>query len=130
MTDPLETTIATHLEAWNSPDGPERAKLISTVYSPDVVVAEPGATYRGHSGMDEAITGLQTQLPDTTITRTGPAQTAHDLVTYTWALGLAGRPPLATGRDVLIISDATTSDAATTTTTITAVYVLIDAPDS
>lgn len=118
MSDSLENLIVAHLDAWNAHAGPEREQAIKEIYSPDVLIGEPGASYDGHDGMTEAISGLQAQLPGTVITRTSPIQTAHDLSTYTWALGPTGQEALATGRDVLIVRDGK----------ITSLYVLIDAP--
>jgi ketosteroid isomerase-like protein len=112
----IEQVIAAHLDAWNAPDGPARAQAIAALYATDVFVGEPGAAHRGHTGMAQAIADLQAQLPGTTITRSGPVQTAQDLVTYTWELGTAGQAATATGRDVLIIRDGL----------ITSLYVVID----
>ncbi len=120
MNDSIDVIVATHLDTWNSPNGPNRDRSIAAVYATDVVIGEPDAAYRGRSGMAEAISALHAQLPDMAIKRTGPIQTAHDLVTYTWELGPDGRPPRSTGRDVLIVGDQG----------ITGVYVLIDAPDT
>ena len=118
VTVSLENAVAAHLDAWNAPDSPDRAQAIANLYSPDVFIGEPGAEHRGLSGMATAISALQAQMPGTEITRTGPIQTVQDLVTYTWELGARGEPPIATGRDVLLMRDGR----------ITSLYVLIDAP--
>ena len=83
MTGSVESVVAAHLDAWNAPEGPDRMNAIAEVYSPDVFIGEPDAKRRGHSGMTQAISALQAQLPGTSITRSGPIQTAQDLVTYT-----------------------------------------------
>lgn len=116
MTDSIRNTVEIHLAIWNAPAGADRKQSIADLYSPDVVIAEPAAGHSGHSGMTDAISALQAQLPDTAITRTSPIQTAQDLVTYNWALGHDGQPAIATGRDVLIFDHQQ----------ITSVYVLID----
>ncbi len=118
MTGSVESVVAAHLDAWNAPEGPDRANTIAELYSPDVFIGEPDTKHRGHSGMTQAISGLQAQLPGTSITRSGPIQTVQDLVTYTWGLGTGSEPPIATGHDVLIIRDGQ----------ITSLYVLIDGP--
>ncbi|MFD6163302.1 nuclear transport factor 2 family protein [Nocardia sp. NPDC060256] len=118
MTDSIENLITAHLNAWNAPAGPDRDKAVSEVYAPDVFIVEPDNAHRGHHGMTEAISGLQAQAPGTTITRTGSTQTAQDLVTYSWTLGVDGQPAIASGRDVLIVRDGK----------ITSLYVLIDDP--
>ena len=118
MTGSVERAVSAHLEIWNAPAGPERTKAIADVYSSDVFIGEPDAKRRGHSGMAEAISALQSELPGTSITRSGPIQTVQDLVTYTWELGAGSGPPMATGRDVLMLRDGR----------ITGLYVLIDAP--
>jgi len=118
MKDSLEGIIAAHLDAWNAPSGPDRDRSVAEVYSPEVFVGEPGAALHGHSGMTKAISGLQAQIPGTTLSRSGPIQSVQDLVTYTWTLGVEGQPAIASGRDVLIVRDSK----------ITSLYVLIDTP--
>ena len=103
--EPIESIVAAHLAAWNASAGPDRARLIASVYTADVFIGEPQRALRGHDGMEEAIASLQAQLPDTAITRSGPIEVAQDLVTYTWALGAADGPVIASGRDVLITRD-------------------------
>ncbi|MFN3600985.1 MAG: hypothetical protein ACK4UY_06310 [Dietzia sp.] len=115
---PLENLVGAHLDTWNSPSGPQRARAIATVYSTDVFVGEPGGALRGHRGVEQAIAGLQAQLPGAAITRTGPIQMSQDLVTYIWSLGRPNGPTLASGRDVLLIRDDLISH----------LYVVIDAP--
>ncbi|MEV8372645.1 hypothetical protein AB0P21_07900 [Kribbella sp. NPDC056861] len=114
----LENLIAAHLDAWNSPAGAARDQLVSTTYSPDVFIGEPDAALRGHSGMEQAISALQAQLPGTAITRSGPIQVAQDLITYAWTLGPSGQEAIASGRDVLLVRDQQ----------IVSLYVVIDAP--
>ena len=116
--EPIESIVARHLDTWNIPAGPQRAQSIASVYSSDVFIGEPQGALRGHDGMEQAIAGLQTQIPGATITRSGPIQVAQDLVTYGWTLAVADGPALATGRDVLIVRDGE----------VTSVYVVIDAP--
>lgn len=101
----IENLVAAHLDAWNAPVGPGRTQQIASVYSPDVYIAEPQGVLRGHGGMEQAIAGLQAQLPHTTITRKGPIQVAQDMVTYAWSLSAPDGPAVAAGRDVLIIGD-------------------------
>ncbi|WP_235833623.1 hypothetical protein [Aeromicrobium chenweiae] len=115
---PIETLVAAHLDAWSSPAGPERARSIASVYATDVFVGEPQRALRGHDGVEQAIAGLQAQLPGTSIARSGPIQVAQDLATYPWTLGPADGPAQATGRDVLILRDDV----------ITGLYVVIDTP--
>ena len=117
MSTSLESTIDAHLNAWNTPVGPDRKQLIASTYSEDVTIGEPDALRTGHEGMTEAISGLQAQLPGTVISRSGPVQAAQDLVTYSWNLGPADGATIVTGRDVLIIRDGL----------ISSLYVLIDA---
>jgi hypothetical protein len=115
----IAALVAAHLETWNSPNGPDRQRSIAAVYSADVTIGEPGARHTGHAGMDDAISALHDQLPNTTITRSGPIQTAQELVTYPWVLGVVGQPPMAAGRDVLLVVDGA----------ITHVFVVIDDPE-
>ena len=117
MSESYESLIDAHLSAWNAATGPDREQIIASIYSPDVTIGEPDAAGTGHSGMTEAISGLQAQLPGTRIERSGPVQTAQDLATYSWNLGPADGATIVTGRDILIIREGV----------ITSLYVLIDA---
>lgn len=118
MSASVESIVGAHLDTWNSAPGRERERSIAAVYTADVFIGEPAFASTGHAGMEQAIAGLQGQLPGTVLTRSGPIQIAQDLVTYGWNLGPAGGETVASGRDVLIIRD----DA------ISSLYVLIDAP--
>ena len=80
------------------------------------IVGEQGAAHTGHAGMAAAITALHAQVPGAAISRSGPIQTAQDLVTYAWTLGVEGQPPVASGRDVLLVREGR----------ITGLYVVID----
>jgi hypothetical protein len=114
----IEELISAHLAAWNAPAGPNRSRLIAAAYAPAVYIAEPQGALHGHDGMEQAIAGLQAQLPQTTITRTGPVQVSQDMVTYAWSLGASEGPAAATGRDVLIVSAGK----------VVSLYVVIDQP--
>lgn len=120
MSESIEGLVAAHLKVWNSPDGPDRQQRIATVYTADVTIGEPTARLTGHAGMNDAISALHDQLPNTTITRTGSIQTAQELVTYQWVLGTVGGPPIVMGRDVLLVVDQAISH----------VFVLVDPPDA
>lgn len=117
MTQTYDALVDAHLSAWNASPGPGRERAISAIYARDVTIGEPAAAHAGHEGMTRAIEDVQAQLPGAVITRSGPIQTAQDLVTYSWNLGPANGSPLVTGRDVLIIRDGV----------IQSLYVLIDA---
>lgn len=118
MTDSTDALIDAHLGAWNAAPGPDRDQVIANVYAADVTIGEPGAALTGHDGMARAIAGVQAQAPGALITRSGPIQTAQEMVAYTWDLGFEGAPRLASGRDVLIIRDGV----------IHSLYVVLDTP--
>jgi hypothetical protein len=112
----IDSIITAHLHAWNSPAGSGRDESVAEVYSADVLLGEPAAAHTGHAGMSEAITAVQARFPGTVISRSGPVQTAQDLITYTWTQGVEGHAPIASGRDVLIVRDGK----------IASLYVLVD----
>jgi hypothetical protein len=112
----VENIVVAHMEAWNAPAGPERERAIAEVYTADVFVGEPDARLTGHARVEQAIAGLQAQLPGMAITRGGPLREVQDLVTYPWTMGADGAPPVVFGHDVLIIRDGKVSS----------LYVLID----
>ena len=114
----IESIVTAHLDTWNSPAGPERVQAIASVYAPDVVIGEPQGTLTGHEGMEQAIAALQSQLPGTELSRSGPIQVAQDLVTYAWTLGSPDGPRVASGRDVLFLRGQD----------VVGLYVVVDAP--
>lgn len=118
MTHEIDAVADTHLEIWNTDDDAERRRRYPEAYAPDVRVDEPTAGYDGFDGMTAAISGLHGMAPDASLSRTSAIQTAGDLATYSWSLAPAGQPPIATGRDVLIVEDGR----------IRRLYVVIDAP--
>lgn len=70
-----------------------------------------------YAGVEQAVAGLQAQLPGMSITRSGPLQQVQDLVIYPWTMGPEGGPAVVSGRDVLIIRDGSK---------VSSFYVLID----
>lgn len=112
----IDDVVTAHLNTWNAPAGAARDEAVARTYSSEVFVGEPQAAHRGHAGMSAAIAALQAQLPGTVISRSGPIQTAQDLVTYRWTLGVEGQEPMASGRDVLVVGEGR----------ITSLYVLLD----
>ncbi len=120
MNESIDGLVAAHLNTLNSPHGSARDRSIAAIYSTDVTIAEPRARRTGHAGMGEAFSAMHAEFPNTTITRTGSIQTAQELVTFPWMLGPVGQPPIATGRDVLLVVDGS----------ITHVFVLVDDPAS
>ncbi len=112
----IEKIVNAHLNVWNGPAGADRDESIAKVYSSEVFVGEPAAAHHGHVGMSAAVAALQAQLPGSVISRSGPIQTAQDLVTYSWTLGVEGQEPITSGRDVLVVREGQ----------ITSLYVLID----
>lgn len=117
MNESIDELVAAHLRTWNTANDADRERSIAATYTTDVTIGEPAARHTGHAGMNGAISALHAQLPNTTITRTGAIQVAQELVTYPWELGTPGRPPVATGRDVLLVVDGAISH----------VFVLLDA---
>ena len=113
----IQNLVSQHLEAWNSPPGDDRTNQIASVYSDNVFVGEPEASYTGHGGVEQAISGLQAALPNMTLTLRGDIQTAQDMSTYAWDLGPEGAPAVARGRDVIVVDGDR----------ITRLYVVIDA---
>lgn len=118
MTDTTAALITAHLDAWNTDQGAERDRSISTIYAPGVTVNEPEAVHTGHEGVSEAISGVRALAPGAVIARSGPVQSAQDLTTYVWDLALPDGTRVASGRDVLIIRNGV----------IQSLYVVLDAP--
>jgi hypothetical protein len=116
--DPIHALVDRHLSTWNSSPGDDRAEDIAAVYTDDVFVGESGASYTGHGGVEQAISGLQSAIPGMTLSLRGGIQTAQDMSTYAWELGPGGAPPVATGRDVILVTGGR----------ISRIYVVIDAP--
>ena len=115
--DSIHALVTRHLNVWSSPPGGQRSSEVSAVYTEDVFVGEPDASYTGRDGLEQAIAGLQGALPNMVLTLNGNIQTAQDMSTYAWNLGPEGAPPVVTGRDVILVAEGA----------IASVYVVIDA---
>ena len=114
---PVESIVAAHLEVFNAPAGPAREKAIAQLYTEDVVAGKPDVRLTGHAGVDQAVAGMQAQLPGMRVTRNGPVQAVHELVIFAWTTGPEGGPAVVSGSEVLIIRDGNK---------VSNLYVLID----
>ncbi len=114
----IETLVDRHLATWSEDDPGTRRRSYAELYADDVRLVEPGTDGRGHDAVDEAITGLRSQLPGHVFARDGAVSHHHEAATYRWTLGPQGGAPAATGSDVLLISDDRIGTA----------FVFIDAP--
>jgi len=94
-----------HLGIWSTTGCAARAGVIAETYRQDVVLVEPQLPSNGRDGVNDAIDGLQAQVPNMTFAVPRPDQTAQNTVTYTWTLEPAGGASVATGRDVLVVRD-------------------------
>jgi hypothetical protein len=104
MTD-YAAVVDRYLAAWNETDTDARAKLIAQVWTEDATYTDPLADVAGHQGIAAVIAGAQEMFPGLTFTRGDILDGHHDIVRFTWHLGLAGEPPVVIGFDVAALTE-------------------------
>ena len=99
MTD-TATLVRRYLAAWNATDPAARREAIAAAFTPDARYVDPMADVRGHDGVDALIAGAQEQFAGLTFSPGEVLDAHHDVVRFSWALGVPGQPPTFAGIDV------------------------------
>jgi hypothetical protein len=105
------------MEVFGERDPGARAAVIAEIYAGDVAFADPEEVVIGHAELDRKAQDLLDKAPGLIFRSAGPAQVVQNLVLLAWELGPAGQPPVAAGKDIMIVEDGR----------ITRLYTLLDA---
>lgn len=94
------------LVIWNDRQAESRLAAMKAVYTDDIVFFESndGPAIIGHQAINDLITKLQEQWPlEFSFELMRPPQVNHEVQHISWALGIPGQTPVASGMDVAII---------------------------
>jgi hypothetical protein len=94
------TVIDRYIAAWNEADAERRAALIDAALGADLWYRDPMLEADGREAFNAVLGAVQEQLPGHVLTRTSDVDAHHDVVRFSWALGVPGQPPTFAGIDV------------------------------
>ena len=94
------TVIDQYVAAWNEADADRRAALIDAALGADLWYRDPMLEADGREAFNAVLGAVQEQLPGHVLTRTSDVDAHHDVVRFSWALGVPGQPPTFAGIDV------------------------------
>jgi hypothetical protein len=92
--------IDQYIAAWNEADDDRRAALIDAALGADLWYRDPMLEADGREAFNAVLGAVQQQLPGHVLTRTSDVDAHHDVVRFSWALGVPGQPPAFAGIDV------------------------------
>ena len=99
-TSTIETTIETHLAAYNEADPVRRRLLIAEAWAADGELVDPPVDGSGHAGIDQAIATVHDAYPGATFRRTTDLDAHHAFVRYGWEMRGRDGTLVTTGLDV------------------------------
>ncbi len=82
----LTTVIDAYLEAYAEEDIERRTKLIEQAWSPDGRLVDPPLEAKGHTGINEQATAVNTHFPGHRFRRTTGVDAHHEFVRFGWEL--------------------------------------------
>jgi hypothetical protein len=89
-----------YVEIWNEADGARRRKLIEQVFAPQVSYTDPLMQSAGYDALNAMIAAAQAQFAGLRFSVTGRQDAHHDVLRFSWALGVGGAEPIAIGTDI------------------------------
>jgi hypothetical protein len=94
-----------YLAVWNERDDITRRARIAQLFAADATYADPMMRGSGVEGIDGMIKAAQQQFPGHRFTLHGTPDGHHDVVRFSWTLGLDGAAPVAKGSDVAWVDE-------------------------
>jgi hypothetical protein len=102
MSDIINALVHSYIDLWNDRDPGHRKDAIDALLTDDSLYTDPDwEAVTGPDAINTMIAQAQDKLGDLRFTLAAIINTHHDLVLFTWRLGLPdGSPPVATGYDI------------------------------
>jgi SnoaL-like domain len=98
---PIDTTaIDNYVAAWNETDQAARDKLLAAAVGDDLWCRDPMLEADGREAFSSVLAAVQERFPGHVLTRTSEVDAHHDVVRFTWALGVPGEAPVFAGVDM------------------------------
>ncbi|MBK4737610.1 nuclear transport factor 2 family protein [Noviherbaspirillum pedocola] len=89
-----------YVEVWNETDGARRRSLIERVFAPQASYTDPLMQSAGYDALDAMIAAAQAQFAGLRFSVTGRQDAHHDVLRFSWALGVEAAEPIACGTDI------------------------------
>jgi hypothetical protein len=94
-----------YLAVWNERDDINRRARIAQLFAANATYADPMMRGSGVEGIDVMIKAAQQQFPGLRFSLHGTPDGHHDVVRFSWTLGLDGAAPVAKGSDVAWVDE-------------------------
>ena len=94
-----------YLAVWNERDDITRRARIAQLFAANATYADPMMRGSGVEGIDVMIKAAQQQFPGHRFSLHGTPDGHHDVVRFSWTLGLDGAAPVAKGSDVAWVDE-------------------------
>lgn len=97
--------IATqYVRVWNEKDPARRRMLIERTFTPHARYMDPLMQSAGHDALDAMICAAQKQFSGLRFSVSGAPDGHHDVVRFSWALGVSDAESTAAGTDVAVVA--------------------------
>ncbi|MCO1574531.1 nuclear transport factor 2 family protein [Crossiella sp. SN42] len=91
--------VEKYIAMWNEPDNRVRRAMIDEVFTPNATYTDPTVAADGTAAIDEYVGTAQKNFTGMLFTYDS-VLTHHDAVHFSWQVGPASAPPVASGFDV------------------------------
>ncbi|WP_028103574.1 nuclear transport factor 2 family protein [Pseudoduganella violaceinigra] len=96
--------VEKYLAAWNERDADERRARVIDAFTQQAAYKDPLMQGAGHDAIDALIAAAQGQFPGHRFALDGAPDSHHDVVRFSWTLGVPGNAPVAKGTDMALIA--------------------------
>lgn len=100
----LETLVDRYCAAWNTADGAERRAILSSVLTGDALYVDPSVRAVGIEAFALHIDGVVACNPGVRISRTGPMDSHHEVLRFSWSNRLVDGKVLRAGIDFCMLA--------------------------
>jgi len=100
-----ERLARAHFEICNELDSVKRSELARATYAQDIRSVDPLFEAQGFTGMQTAVRQLHQMFPRVVLSISGQVRAHHDVVKFDYVLGEPGKPPIASGVDILVLKE-------------------------
>ena len=96
--------IDRYIAMWNEAEPARRRDLIARTWSAGASYVDPAVQGDGHAGIDAMVAAVQQRYPGVRFRLTGPIETHHDRLRFTWSAGPAGGADVVKGTDFAVLA--------------------------
>ncbi|MEE4599336.1 nuclear transport factor 2 family protein [Streptomyces sp. DSM 41524] len=108
MLSNIDDFVERYVAVWNEGDPALRRKGVSEIWADDAVYANQGAEFRGHAGIEAAVTEAYEQFVKNGeyVFKTAKVDENHEAVRFTWDMvPTAGGEPASIGTQLFLVGE-------------------------